>query len=302
MTNLPPLPPGENGFKPPAPAVPDVPPPPPGYGAQAQFGANYPVQPEVPAADYSQQIPQGTYIPQPYGLQQQPVAPPAPSAFGLTVSALWFAQWKAWSGKPEEVVHYADRVEQQTGNRWMAWFLTTLLNSLLVGVAWIVFADFRNTLLPFGGFGSSYYSSEPTVLIFFWAVFAWFAAYLFRGLGVWWSLRAAGSEVGFGRAMTIYSAAKSLLWFPLAIFVFLALARVFVGAPQLILCAVFVAVAVGVLSQVVLFLTSKREADAAGAGASAFKWYIIYTAGAALSYSGALFVGYLLLLFFGALG
>lgn len=284
MSNVPPPPPPPDGD-----AENVTPPPPPGQWAPAPGSEQYPSQ-QYP------QAPQLYQTPPPYGAAPQNYPPQAPSqswpskpnAFGLAWNALWFNQWRAWAGKPLEVTERVDEVERRTGNAWIVWALTLGLNALLMALSLLALALAGiDTLVtsfasPFGyGYG---YSGGQLVALFFFAFFLWSGGYVLRGLGTWWSLRAAGRDVTFNQAMTLYASAKTLVWFPLAIFAVLAFVRFFAAVPDAILWAVFGAMAVAGLSQITLFLLGEREVRQSENAPTPFKWYMVYSAGTLLSY------------------
>lgn len=281
----------------------NVPPPPPPPNGDAENVTPPPTaEPWVPAPssdhNYAQQYPQAPQLyqaPPTYGAAPQNYPPQVPtqskpSAFALAWNALWFSQWRAWSGKPLEVTDRVDEVERRTGNTWIVWVLTLGLNALLMAFALLALtlAGMNIMMSSFAGpFGYGYgygFGGGQLVILFFFALFVWCGGYVLRGLGTWWSLRAAGRDVTFNKAMTLYASAKTLVWFPLAIFTVLAFVRFFAAVPDAILWAVFGAVALTGLSQITLFLVGEREVRQSENAPTPFKWYMIYTAGVLLSY------------------
>ena len=257
-------------------------PPVPGYQGQPQYPSapGYPVQ----QADFQGAYPADYAA---YGVQQ--AAPP--SAFALTWGALWFSQWKAWSGKPNEVTDRSDKVVEATGNKWITWLVTYIMNSLVWAIAVAALSgtatsSIASALGGFGGFGYYGPSFGSLAIVFFWTLIFAFAAYLLRSLGLWWALRTGGREVSFHDASRLYASTKMLVWFPTAILAFFALTGIFRVLSISLFWAMAIGFAVATMTQVVLFLVSLREVKAAEPAPSTFKWYMIYTAGAGLSYCG----------------
>jgi hypothetical protein len=288
---------------PPAPGAYDMGgvPQPPAPGYQNQNQPQYPAAPGYPVAqgDF-----QGAYPAEyaAYGVQQ--AAPP--NAFALTWGALWFSQWKPWVGKPTEVTDRSDKIVETTGNKWMTWLLTYILNSLVwaIAITALLGRSFVFNVDPFGLGGNSFGHSPSggtLVIVFFWVLLFAFVAYILRALGLWWSLRVGGKDISFHSVNRLYASTKMLVWFPTVILAFFALTGIFQVLEIATVWTMGIGLGVAILTQISLFLVSLREVRTAESSLSTFKWYMIFFAGSTLSYCAITLAFSLLSLVFGAL-
>lgn len=204
---------------------------PPAY--QQPPAAGYP---QAPAGGYQQPPAAGYQQPGQYAAPYGAAAPVGPNAFGEACKAIWYAPAKIWKSKPLEALDIGVGVGEKTGNSWILWLITFLLNSFLGAVAitatwaWGVTkavglaSGWASDLL---GIDMGYYWSlnfGDIFLVFLLYFLLIVGALFLRAVTLFWTQRTCGVRVSFGQVLTSYATSQTLFSLPLAVVALLGLA------------------------------------------------------------------------------
>lgn len=191
----------------------------PAASAPYPTAAPYPAAGQVPG-----QIPGQApgYVPAPGQMPMQMV-PAGPSAFGLTWKAIWESPWKIWAGKSLEAFDMGQAPQRLTGNSWMMWLMTFLLNSLLA--AFTLMAAARSSIgfidnfiseITYGYRGYEI-STGQYFQIFLVGLLGYFAFLILRVLALLITHRIYGAHTSFNETANYFASAQTLMWMPLAV-------------------------------------------------------------------------------------
>lgn len=272
------------GYTPPAPPLPEPP-----QTAPAGYA-----QPTGPAQPGSPVPPQGSYPPPAMGAPApQPImAPAGPSPFGMTWSAIWNGPWKIWSGKSLEALEMGQAPQRVTGNSWMMWLMTFLLNSILCGLILATSGQQAASLangymyeyIPWASMGITYGFGE-FVQLFFFGLLLSFAYLTLRVVALMFTNRIYGSQTTYSETANYFASAQTLLWLPLGILWLTAL----IGIPGLMPFVTLFIIGMTFMAEITTYVGILKSGPHRASPITAYTWFTV------LVWIVTFFVSYVLL-------
>ena len=259
-----------------------VPPPPaaqtmpPGYAQQPYQPQGTPLPPQpAPLPQYSREQ---EFLQRPYATEPKA----GPSAMALIWRAIWDIPLTVWRGRPLDGLDQAHQVKEKTGNSWMVWVVTLVVNVVLMAItvtamagrSYRAMSSWVPTQDPMQGSHAVFPALNlgQLIVLFLASAVAFTLVLAARAFSLYLTQRVAGAVVSFTRVATSFAGTQMVYTLPLAVVALLALLG---GLPAVFPVVLILAAGLGIMVEVFNYLAVLKEGPHRFSPLVPFAWFTV---------------------------